>query len=515
MRSRCKANVLPLHLLHYFAVPKSEQKREIQRSASIENVFRQKKKFSVYNRAERRYDDNIRTVMYQYKGDITLKQRDLTRGPVFRSMSIFALPMLLGNLLQQMYNVVDTWVVGRYIGSDALAGVGSSYTLMIFLTSILLGLCMGSGVVFSLNYGRKDENQLKTSVGTAFCLIAAAAVLLTMIPILALDFILAWLNIPQQILALTREYLFIVFWGIPAVFFYNFFAAYLKSLGNAVVPLVFLSISTAVNIGLDLLFVVGLGFGTPGAAGATIIAQYISGIGVCVYVMKKDSRVRAAFLHIRVSRDSMREIAGYSVFTCLQQSVMNLGILMVQGLVNSFGTTIMAAFAAAVKIDSFAYMPAQEYGNAFSTFVAQNTGAGKKDRVTSGIKCAALTSLTYCAAASVVLWFLAENLMRSFVSSSEGAIIEEGVRYLHIEGAFYCGIGCLFLLYGFYRAIGKPAMSLVLTIISLGTRVALAYILSPVSFIGVVGIWWAIPIGWFLADMTGIVYLVVNRKNFL
>lgn len=360
--------------------------------------------------------------------------------------------MLLGNLLQQMYNVVDTWVVGNYIGSDALAGVGSAYTLMVFLTSILLGMCMGSGVVFSLCFGRKDKQKLQETVGTSFLLIAAAAVLLTLVPLLLLDNILAWLNIPQEILTLTRKYLFIVFLGIPAVFLYNFFAAYLKALGNAVVPLAFLAVSTGVNIVLDLLFVVAFRWGTPGAAGATIIDQYCSGIGAAVYVLKRDALVRGAFVHLKLSRANLREIAGYSVFTCLQQSVMNLGILMVQGLVNSFGTSIMAAFAAAVKIDSFAYMPAQEYGNAFSTFIAQNTGAGKKVRVRSGIQCAALTSITYCAAASLVLWFQAKNLMQIFISPSKREIIEEGVRYLHIEGAFYCGIGCLFLLYGFYRA---------------------------------------------------------------
>ncbi|MCD8076712.1 MAG: MATE family efflux transporter [Lachnospiraceae bacterium] len=444
-----------------------------------------------------------------------MRQGDMTKGPVFRTITVFALPMLLGNMLQQMYNVIDTWVVGNFIGSDALAGVGSAYTLMIFLTSILLGLCMGSGVVFSLCFGQKDEQKLKESVRTAFLLIAAVTVLLAAIPILALDNILAWINIPQEILTLTKKYLFIVFLGIPAVFVYNFFAAYLKALGNAVVPLIFLGLSTAVNIAFDLLFVVVFRWGTSGAAGATILAQYISGIGVCAYVLKKDSVMRSALGHMKLNHKGIREIAGYSVFTCLQQSVMNLGILMVQGLVNSFGTTIMAAFAAAVKIDSFAYMPAQEYGNAFSTFVAQNMGANKKKRVVNGIKCAALTSITYCVAASFILRFQAKNLMQIFISASETVIVEEGVRYLHIEGAFYCGIGCLFLLYGFYRATAKPAMSLVLTVISLGTRVALAYLLSPISSIGVTGIWWAIPIGWFLADTVGIVYLIVNRKKIL
>jgi putative MATE family efflux protein len=441
--------------------------------------------------------------------------RDLTHGNVFAVMSAFALPMLAGNMLQQAYNLVDTWVVGKYVGSDALAGVGAAFALMTFLTSILLGLCMGSGVVFSLCFGRKDTAGLQESIGNSFVLTAFAAVLLTVIPLACVDYIVIWLNIPPQIVGLTSEYLQIVFLGIPAIFVYNFFAAYLKAMGDSVVPLLFLGVSTLLNIVLDLLFVVTFHRGAAGAAEATVIAQVVSALGMGGYVYAKSDAVRQALRHIRPSFNGMRQIAGYSLFTCLQQSVMNLGILMVQGLVNSFGTTVMAAFAAAVKIDSFAYMPAQEYGNAFSTFIAQNAGAGKRDRVVRGMRCAAVTSLAYCAVASVVLCAFAAQLMQLFIEPSQSQIIFEGVRYLRIEGAFYCGIGLLFLLYGLFRAIGKPAMSLVLTIISLGTRVALANLLAPIAGIGVVGIWWAVPIGWFLADLTGCICVVCNRGRLL
>ncbi len=444
-----------------------------------------------------------------------MNQRDLTRGSVFKTISFFALPMLLGNILQQAYNIVDTWVVGQYVSSDALAAVGASYTLMVFLTSILIGLCMGSSVVFSIYFGAKNESKLKESIGAAFLLIVLIMILLTMIPIVSIDAIIDWMNIPDEINALTREYLYIVFLGIPAVFLYNFFAAFLRAIGNSVVPLLFLGVSTILNIVLDLLFVIRFGLGTAGAAEATIIAQYVAGIGICLYALLKNEIVRYALLHIKLNMENMREIAGFSIFTCLQQSVMNLGILMVQGLVNSFGTTIMAAFATAVKIDSFAYMPAQEYANAFSTFIAQNVGAKKRDRVVKGIRYAAMTSLSYCAFISFLLWFAAESLMKVFVNRAETEIIAEGVRYLHIEGSFYCGIGCLFLFYGLYRALGKPAMSLVLTIVSLGTRVVLAYMLAPIASIGVVGIWWAVPIGWFLADAVGFIYLIVKRKTLL
>ena len=186
---------------------------------------------------------------------------------------------------------------------------------------------------------------------------------------------------------------------------------------------------------------------------------------------------------------------------------------MVQGLVNSFGPTVMAAFAAAVKIDAFAYMPVQDFGNAFSTFIAQNYGAKKEERIRAGLKGAVLTAMVFCIVISAAVWSFARPLMTFFVDAGETDIIREGVRYLHIEGAFYCGIGCLFLLYGLYRALGKPGMSVVLTVISLGTRVVLAYVLSAVPAIGVVGIWWSVPIGWFLADAAGLIYYMFKREQ--
>ena len=175
----------------------------------------------------------------------------------------------------------------------------------------------------------------------------------------------------------------------------------------------------------------------------------------------------------------------------------------------------MAAFAVAVKIDSFAYMPVQDFGNAFSSFIAQNFGAGRKDRIHAGFRGAVLVSLLFCLIISAVIWRFARPLMLLFVNEQETAIIAEGIRYLHIEGAFYCGIGCLFLLYGLYRALGRPGMSVVLTVISLGTRVALAYILSSIPEIGVVGIWWSVPIGWILADAAGFVYFIRRRQLLL
>lgn len=439
--------------------------------------------------------------------------RDLTKGSVMGSMLLFAVPMIAGNLLQQCYNVADTLIVGQFLGRNALAAVGSSFTLMTFLTSILLGLCMGSGVVFSIRFGKQDEQGLRESIYAAFVLIAGLTVALNGLAFVCLDWIRIFLRVPDEVWDMMRQYLAVIFCGIAATFLYNYFSSFLRAVGNSVVPLMFLAVSTVLNIALDLWFVLGLKRGVAGTAEATVIAQYVSGIGITVYTLVKYASLRPSCGNCRIRLACIREVAGFSVLTCIQQSIMNLGILMVQGLVNSFGPVIMAAFAAAVKIDAFAYMPVQDFGNAFSTFIAQNYGAGKEERIRAGLKGAVLSSVLFCVVISAAVCMFARPLMMLFVDAGETEIIREGVRYLRIEGAFYCGIGCLFLLYGLYRALGRPGMSVVLTIISLGTRVVLAYTLSAVPSIGVIGIWWSVPIGWFLADLTGLLYYVVRKDR--
>ena len=440
--------------------------------------------------------------------------KDLTRGPVMRSMLLFAVPMILGNLLQQCYNVADTLIVSWYLGPNALAAVGSSFTLMTFLTSVLLGLCMGSGAVFSIRFGQRDADGLRESARASFVLIAALTVLLNVLAFLCLDGIRLFLRVSDDaIWALMREYLAVIFCGIAGTFLYNYFSCYLRAIGDSISPLIFLAVSALLNIGLDLWFVLGLERGVAGAAEATVISQYVSGVGLGIFALIRCPQLRPRRGDTPIRWSKIREIASFSILTCVQQSVMNLGILMVQGLVNSFGETVMAAFAAAVKIDSFAYMPVQDFGNAFSTFIAQNYGAREEGRIRAGLKGAVLTALIFCLAVSALVWLLARQLMTLFVAPEEAEIIAEGVRYLRIEGAFYCGIGFLFLLYGLYRALGRPGMSVVLTIISLGTRVVLAYVLSAVPLFGVAGIWWAVPIGWFLADMTGFLYYAARKRR--
>ena len=297
--------------------------------------------------------------------------KDLTRGPVMRSMLLLAVPMILGNLLQQCCNIADTLIVGQFLGKDALAAVGSSFTLMTFLTSFLLGLCMGSGALFSIRFGQRDEKGLREAVRASFVLIAAAALVLNVLAFACLNALKTFLRVPEEVWPLMQAYLVVIFFGIA------------------------------------------------------------------LYAWFRCPQLRGIGGNFRIRRGCLREIAGYSVLTCVQQSVMNLGILMVQGLVNSFGSTVMAAFAAAVKIDAFAYMPVQDFGNAFSTFIAQNYGAGKEARIRTGLKGAAAVSGLFCVGVSALVWVFAAPLMTLFVEKSETGIILEGVRYLRIEGAFY------------------------------------------------------------------------------
>ena len=441
--------------------------------------------------------------------------RDLTKGPVVKSMLLFAIPMILGDLLQQCYNIADTLIVGQFLGRDALAAVGSAFTLMTFLTSIILGLCMGSGALFSMRFGQRDEQALRENLCASFFFIAFVTVLLNVLAFVCLDGLRAFLRVPAEVWGDMRAYLFVIFMGIPAVFLYNYFASFLRAIGNSVIPLIFLAVSAVLNIALDLWFVIGLNRGVAGAAEATVIAQYLSGIGIAGYTLMRFSQVRSIWKFRCLRRARIREIVSFSTLTCVQQSVMNLGILMVQGLVNSFGSVVMAAFAAAVKIDAFAYMPVQDFGHAFSTFIAQNYGAKERARIRAGLKSAVCISMAFCIVISILVCAFARPLMTIFIDAREAEIIQEGVRYLRIEGAFYCGIGCLFLLYGLYRALGRPGMSVVLTVISLGTRVALAYLLSAIPAIGVTGIWWSVPIGWMLADLTGLLYYKAQRKTLL
>ena len=432
---------------------------------------------------------------------------NLTEGGITVTMLRFALPLMLGNLLQQCYNIADTLIVARVLGAEALAAVGSSYALIVFITSVFIGLCMGCSALFSIHYGAHDLKALRRSIFSSMLIVGATTLFLNVLSLTFLTPIIRLMQTPTEVEQLTRDYLFVVFLGMVPVCVYNFYAFLLRAVGNSVVPLVFLAVSVMLNIALDLLFILAFGMGVEGAAWATVVSQVVAAFGLYLYTRRHFPELSLTRADCRaVDGASLKRVASWSFLTCLQQSVMNFGILMVQGLVNSFGTAVMAAFAAAVKIDSFAYMPVQDFGNAFSTFIAQNFGAGRSDRIRQGIRSAVIVTTVFAFTVSALVFWLSPWLMSMFVSESESEIIAIGVEYLRIEGSFYVGIGYLFLLYGLYRALAMPSMSVVLTVVSLGTRVVLAYALAAIPSVGYTGIWWSVPIGWALADLTGLWY---------
>lgn len=434
----------------------------------------------------------------------------LTEGSIPKNLILFALPMIAGNLLQQIYNITDTLIVGQFIGVHALGAVGSAYALMVFLTSIFIGLSMGIGSLFSIYYGAKNDHALKTAIVHAFFLVIGVALTLTVLSYLLIHPILTFLNVPTVIVPDLKTYLMWILSEMVAVAFYNFFASLLRAVGNSTIPLYFLAFSAITNILLDSLFVIVFQMGIAGAAIATVIAQYLSAIGITLYVLTKCKSLLPTREHFYYDKAILKSITKFSLLTCLQQSCMNFGILLIQRLVNSFGAVTMAGFGAGVKIDTFAYLPVQDFGNAFSTFVAQNYGAGKKERLRDGIKIACLLSTAFSLVASLFVCLFAKHLMMVFVKREEIEVILSGIHYLRIEGAFYVGIGILFLLYGLYRSMNQPLMSLVLTIISLGLRVVLAYSLAPLFH--ETGIWISIPIGWFIADAFGFYYYFKHRS---
>ena len=247
---------------------------------------------------------------------------------------------------------------------------------------------MGSGILFSMLYGAKKIPQMKNSFVISFVAIALLSLIIEILCLLCIDSILTFMNIPHDIYNQTYQYLWIIFIGFFFTFLYNYFASLLRAIGNSKIPLLFLAISTIINIVLDIYFILSLNMGVGGAALATIIAQAVSGFGIMFYTFFTQKDILPSRDDIYFDRDIFKKIKDYSLLTCIQQSVMNFGILMIQGLVNSFGVITMSAFAAAVKIDSFAYMPVQDFGNAFSTFIAQNKGANQQDRIQKGLKSA-------------------------------------------------------------------------------------------------------------------------------
>lgn len=426
---------------------------------------------------------------------------DMTKGNPSRIILKFFIPLFIGDLLQQFYSIIDAIVIGKFVGTDAFAAVGSSSAVTVFITSILLGLAMGASAIFSQLYGGGQYDELKKTISTALIFLFSVSVLITVVTSIFLPQIIALYQMPEKTAVYAADYLKYVFYGFIFVGMYNAFSFLLRSFGDSKTPLYFLIASCISNLILDLIFVVVLHMGTAGAAIATLLTQGFAAIGCGIYTIKRMQFLKFKREDFIFSTSAFNKIATFSILTALQQSISSFGMMLIQGLVNTFGSTVMAAFAACSKIDSVANAPLQDLGNSFSTYTAQNEGAGETKRIREGFHATSRITIILSAIISIVAFIFAPNLITLFVNKNATEVIAVGVGYLRIVSIFYVLLGFIVMFYGFFRGLGAIKISILMTIVSQGLRVLLAYSLAPVR--GFSGVCWAIVVGWLLSDLLG------------
>lgn len=429
--------------------------------------------------------------------------RDLTEGNIPKQIFYFTLPMLIGNVFQQLYNTVDSIIIGRFEGTDALAAVGASFPIIFLLVALLMGITMGATILISQYFGAKDFEMVKKTITTTYIFLFFASIFITIVGLLSSSHILRFLNTPESVLPHAQTYLNILFIGMVAMFGYNAISAILRGVGDSKTPLLFLVISSIINIALDLLFVAVFRWGVAGVAWATVIAQTSSFAFGLFYLSYKKSILSVNIRHLTFDKGIFAKSLKIGIPTGVQQTLFSLGLIAMQKMVNDFGANTMAAFTAAGRIDSFAIMPIMNFGTAVSTFVGQNIGAGKLHRVKKGY----LTTVAMGTAVSLFvtlgLFIFGEALIRMFDSNPE--VVQIGFRKIQIVSGFYAVVAIMFITTGVLRGAGDVLMPMVVSIVTLWLiRIPVAAYLSP--RLGSDGIWWSIPIGWIVGLILSVGY---------
>ena len=386
---------------------------------------------------------------------------DLTQGGITRTLLAFTLPMIAGAMLQQCYNIADTLIVGRFVGPEALAAVGSAYTLMVFITSILLGLSMGSGTVVSLKYGAGDADGVRRSIGAAFVIVGAATAMLTALSFLLIDEILILLQVPHDVYAPMRTYLWVIFVGIVFTFLYNFYASLLRAVGDSVTPLWFLAVSAVLNIALDLVFILVFNWGVAGAGIATIASQAISAILILVVLMRSEDVYRLHLRDIRMNWYILRNIIQIGLPAGLQSVMYNASNIIIQSTINTFGTNTIAAWTAYGKIDGLFWMIMGAFGTSVTTFSGQNFGAQKYDRIRKSVHICLVMAFGTAFFLSTVLYFWGSYVYQLFTSDQN--VMKIGMDILHTMVPFYFTYVCIEIFSGAMRGTGDSLVPMILT----------------------------------------------------
>jgi putative MATE family efflux protein len=438
--------------------------------------------------------------------------KDFTSGNATRQILLFSLPMLIGNLFQQLYSMADAVVIGRYVGGTALAAVGVAINILFFLLAVLMGLTTGASVIISQFYGARQYDRIERTVSTSIIFFAVLSAVITVLGVAGTPFLLRLLNASPEILDDATLYCRILMTGMVFPIFFNMYTAYLRALGDSRSPLYILIICTLLNIALDLLFVLQFQLGVLGVAVATVITQAAATVLCFLYT-------RHAVPLLRVTRmeldwELLRAIIKYGFPAALQLSLVTLANLTITRLINSFGTAAMAGITAAAKIDQLAIMPVSTVSMALSTFVAQNLGASREERAKKGFYSSLLLMVAVAVGISGLLILFGPQLISLFLNQDDAytaEILRVGLEYLNILVAFYFLFAFLFAFNGFYRGAGDAVMAMVFPVGSLTIRTVSAYALVDFAGMGPKALAWSIPIGWGLCSLASWFYYRSRR----
>jgi putative MATE family efflux protein len=421
--------------------------------------------------------------------------KDLTEGNEARLIFNFTIPMLLGNLFQQSYHIINTIIVGNFLGKEALAAVGASFPIIFTLISLIIGVSTGGTIVIAQYFGAKDYKSVKRACDTIFIFFIVASIILSVIGIVSAESLFRLIRLPEEIIPEATTYLIIYFAGMIVFFGFNGTSAMLRGMGDSTTPLYFLIISTIVNIGLDLLFILVFKWGIAGAALATVIAEGGAFLTLSLYLNRYHEVIKFNVLKFQFDNKIFRESLRIGLPTGVQQTFISLGMLALMGIVNTFGTDVIAAYTVAGRIDNLAVLPAMNFSAALATFVGQNLGAGKADRVRSGLRTTLIMSSSISLAVTIVGIVFRKQLIGIFTDDPE--VIRIGSHYLLIVCSFYLPFTAMFKINGVLRGAGDTFIPMFISLISLWVvRIPLAWIFS--HRIGETGIWWSIPAGWMI-----------------
>ncbi len=435
--------------------------------------------------------------------------KKMTEGNEARLILSFSIPLLLGNVFQQLYSTVDAIVVGFGVGKAALAAIGVSFPIIFLMISIVAGICMGTGILLSQYYGAGDTVRLRKAMHTSYVFLFYASIVATVAGIFLADPVLRLIGTPADTIDDARLFLQITFASMVFVFGYNATTSVMRSLGDSKNPLYFIAISSLLNVALDILFVLGFGWGIAGAAWATFISQAVAFFISLVFLQRSKHTVfRISWKELRIDRIELSKILRLSTPTALQMGLVSLSFIAMTGLITPFGTDVIAGYTMASRLDSFAVLPAMTLSIAISTFVGQNMGANKPERVRKGLNATLAIGIGISVAISLLFIFVPRQLLGLFLNDQ--TVINYGAEYLVIVSSFYALFAAMFTLTGVLRGAGAVGFSMIATVVAVWVaRIPASWILS--SFIGPAGIWWGIPIGWLVGLAMVLAYYLSGR----